>query len=126
MLFHNHKRKNLFVFVVLCCLTLLLCGGCSNKMEPVTVEFFAMDTYMTMTAYGSRAAEALDEAEKKGLRVDLRRLSRDLGVHYNTLCRKLRGEMPFTLDEALRVKRLLLTDLPLERLFETPGQEMQP
>lgn len=65
MLFHNHKRKNLFVFVVLCCLTLLLCVGCSNKMEPVTVEFFAMDTYMTMTAYGSRAAEALDEAEKK-------------------------------------------------------------
>ena len=54
---------------------------------------------------------------------DRRALSKDLGVHYNPLCRKLRGEMPFTLDEALRVKRLLLTDLPLERLFETPGQD---
>lgn len=49
---------------------------------------------------------------------DRKSLAEALHVHYNTLCRKLRGEMPFTLDEALLIKAFLQTDLPLEELFE--------
>ena len=45
-------------------------------------------------------------------------LAAGLHMHYNTLCRKLRGEMPFTLDEAFSIKARLQTDLPLEALFE--------
>ncbi len=66
MLFHMNKRRKWFICTGLLCLALMLWGcGKRTETEPVTAEFFAMDTYMTMTAYGSQAAEALDEAEKK-------------------------------------------------------------
>ena len=39
-------------------------------MEPVSKEVFAMDTYMTLTAYGDRADEALDTAEEEINRIE--------------------------------------------------------
>ena len=69
------KRK------VLLLLLLCLCVGCGkrseetegqesqnqqeNTEEPATTELFAMDTYMTLTAYGENAEEALEMAEQK-------------------------------------------------------------
>ncbi len=38
--------------------------------EPVSVDIFAMDTYMTLTAYGERAEEALQAAEDEIHRID--------------------------------------------------------
>ena len=46
-------------------------------------------------------------------------LAQALGIHYNTLCRKMRGEIPFTLDEALAARRFLNTAVPLEELFQS-------
>lgn len=38
--------------------------------EPVSRDFFAMDTYMTVTAYGEKAAEATEAAEAEVNRLD--------------------------------------------------------
>ncbi|MBR5046830.1 MAG: FAD:protein FMN transferase, partial [Eubacterium sp.] len=38
--------------------------------EPVSVDLFAMDTYMTFTAYGENAAEALEDATQSIKHID--------------------------------------------------------
>lgn len=48
---------------------ILLLTGCQSK-APVTKELFAMDTYMTMTAYGKDAEKALDQAAAEIRRLD--------------------------------------------------------
>lgn len=60
---------------VLCCLIGLFCCGCSQTAadvsqglttaadEPVTATIFAMDTYMTLTAYGKGAQEAIEQGQ---------------------------------------------------------------
>lgn len=40
-----------------------------------------------------------------------------LGMTYNTFLLKLKGKYKFTLDESFGLKRILKTDLPLEKLF---------
>lgn len=45
-------------------------------------------------------------------------LAETVGMHYNTLCRKMRGENSFTLEEALAIKTALNSKLPLEELFK--------
>ncbi|MBQ9321055.1 MAG: hypothetical protein IJ239_01655, partial [Eubacterium sp.] len=42
----------------------------SENYELLTREVFAMDTYMTFSAYGKDAEAALDEAEEEILRLD--------------------------------------------------------
>ena len=42
----------------------------SSDQEPESVELFAMDTYMTLTAYGDNAGKALAESEKEIKRID--------------------------------------------------------
>lgn len=54
------RRTRIFaVFLTI----LLLCAGCSRQPEPVQRQVFAMDTFMTLTAYGDGAAQALADAE---------------------------------------------------------------
>ena len=55
----------LFLFALSFCT-----AGCSSTPEPVSREIFAMDTYMTLTAYGDNAKKALDEAENEIHRLD--------------------------------------------------------
>lgn len=50
------------IFAVLLTI-LLLCAGCSRQPEPVQRQVFAMDTFMTLTAYGDGAEQALADAE---------------------------------------------------------------
>ena len=50
--------------------------------------------------------------------MDRARLAETVGIHYNTLCRKMRGENSFTLEEALSIKAALNSRLPLEELFK--------
>lgn len=45
-------------------------------------------------------------------------IAQKLGITYNTFLLKLKGEYPFTLDEALKLKEILQTDLPVETLFK--------
>ena len=49
-----------------------------------------------------------------------REIAEKMGITYNTLLLKLKGEYPFTLDEALKLKEILETDMEIEILF-TPA-----
>jgi thiamine biosynthesis lipoprotein len=64
---------------ILVAATALLIGGCiwqsriqenSRAEESVTKQLFAMDTYMTFTAYGSHAEEAVEAAAEEVKRLD--------------------------------------------------------
>ena len=78
----DKKRILLGGLLSLCMgLSLALCGcggdsGASEAQdgtasgEPVSREFFAMDTYMTVTAYGENAADATEAAEEEVNRLD--------------------------------------------------------
>ena len=78
----DKKRMILGGLLSLCMglsLALCGCGGDSGageaqdsaaSGEPVSREFFAMDTYMTVTAYGENAAEATEAAEAEVNRLD--------------------------------------------------------
>lgn len=47
------------------------CGQKDTAKEgPVSIQVFAMDTYMTLTAYGDHAAKALEKAEQEIHRID--------------------------------------------------------
>ena len=56
------------------CLLLLLCGcfntQMSEKSEEYSISFFAMDTYITFTAYGKKAESALARAQDKILELE--------------------------------------------------------
>lgn len=77
------------VMASVCLSVSLLLGGCNNIKQDATTEtkntqteekaesneeaskdIFAMDTYMTVTAYGAKAQEAVDEAEAEIQRLD--------------------------------------------------------
>ena len=53
---------------------------------------------------------------EKGLKK--RDIAEALGMAYNTLLLKLKGEYYFTLDEAIKLKEILETDLSVEELFK--------
>ena len=67
-------RKYIPALASLCMMLLMaasLCGcsggetsGSGDGQEPVSRDFFAMDTYMTVTAYGDNAGEATEAAEE--------------------------------------------------------------
>lgn len=44
-------------------------------------------------------------------------IAKALGITYGTFLVKLRGKYKFTLDEAIRLKELLESELPIEELF---------
>ena len=50
--------------------------------------------------------------------VDKKELARVIGVSYNTLLQKLRGDSDFTLNEALKIKEAINSSDPIELLFE--------
>lgn len=61
------KRGATAAMLLLCALSLSACreaGNASGQAE-ADREFFAMDTYMTFTAYGEGAEKALDKAEQE-------------------------------------------------------------
>ena len=48
-----------------------------------------------------------------------RDVAKEIGLSYNQFLLKLKGDYYFTLDEALGLKRVLETDMPIEVLFDT-------
>lgn len=55
-------------FLSLCIIGVIFFTSCSSrniKQEPQSKSFFAMDTYMTLTAYGENAESALNQAEER-------------------------------------------------------------
>src|SRR5699024_564187 len=65
----RNYRTGMAAFALLCSLTLTACQGTQNtdgsSQKESTRDFFAMDTYMTFTAYGDGSEEALEKAEKE-------------------------------------------------------------
>ncbi len=49
---------------------------------------------------------------------NMRQLAEETDISYVSLRRKLRGESPFTLEEAFAVRDALEVELPLDALFE--------
>ena len=60
-------------------------------------------------------AQVMVEMYMKG--IDSHTLSRRTALSYPTLRRKLRGDGAIRLEEALKIRRALESDLPLEQLF---------
>lgn len=58
------------------------------------------------------------EAQMVLLGITKKELACKLGLSYNTLLAKLRGERDFTLNEAWKVKELLNLREPIEILFK--------
>ena len=50
---------------LLCALLLALCACAAPEPEEAQASFFAMNTYMTMTAYGAGAQAAVDRAQAR-------------------------------------------------------------
>lgn len=57
-------------------------------------------------------------AEMARNNVNLTHMAKVLGITVSTMSAKNSGNAQFTLDEALKIKRFLKTDLSLEKLFE--------
>lgn len=58
------KKQHILEFVM----CLIIFTSCSNKMvnhEQQSISFFAMDTYMTITAYGKNAETVLSQSEER-------------------------------------------------------------
>ena len=78
------KKKIILMFLLVLGMTFSGCSKASDKVEnasreemettveeaPVSQEIFAMDTYMTVTAYGENAQAAVDESIKEIQRLD--------------------------------------------------------
>ena len=72
----KHLQHILYISC-LCALILMSLTGCGSTdsksetaPEPVSRDFFAMDTYMTVTAYGDNAEKATEEAEAEVTRLE--------------------------------------------------------
>lgn len=57
----NYKRKSIIALFLLS-LFLMTFTSCKNNDKEVSKDIFAMDTYMTVTAYGPEAKTAVDKA----------------------------------------------------------------
>lgn len=66
---NTDMRKRILIFALA---GVLLLPGCSGGAQETSEQrsIFAMDTYMTLTAYGEHASEALDAAEEEILFLD--------------------------------------------------------
>lgn len=58
------------------------------------------------------------EAERVKAGLTKYEFSKEVGIPYNTLSRKLHGKSEFTLSECVRIKKKLGVDMPLDTLFE--------
>lgn len=61
------KKRLIVIGIIVCCILIVGCSdqaiiNKNNPQEPVSEEIFAMDTYMSVTAYGNNAQDAVNEA----------------------------------------------------------------
>ena len=69
-----NKAQKIFIMTIILCLVFVTGCGAEEKSEdpgePLSKDIFAMDTYMTLTAYGEAAEDALNQAEAEIYRID--------------------------------------------------------
>lgn len=56
------------------------------------------------------------------LGLNKREVAKELGIGYNTLLSKLKGDSSFTLDEAVAFKKILRCEESIEELFDLTAQ----
>lgn len=72
----NIRIKKHITIILLCISCCMLVAGCKNQtdnlenQEEASIEVFAMDTYMTLKAYGEHGQEALEESKEEIERLD--------------------------------------------------------
>lgn len=62
------------------------------------------------------------EAELARKGITKTKVAQELGITLGTLSLKLNGKYKLTLPEAIKIKKILDIDLPVEYLFETKGK----
>lgn len=77
-------KKTFFNLLISGMICLTACGkqSVSSQNEPSSKSFFAMDTYMTITAYGENTASGLEQAEERVTELEKSGLSRMKTVKY--------------------------------------------
>ena len=63
------------------------------------------------------------EAEMARARMTRTKMARQMGITLGTLSLKLSGNSDFTFPEAIKIKKLLKVDIPIEELFEEVKEE---
>lgn len=58
------------------------------------------------------------ESERILKRVTRKDLCECIEVKYNTLCKKLNGELRFSLDEAIKIQETFFPDITVNELFK--------
>ncbi len=104
-----------------CCCAVLL-GGCGERYEakagltPYKEELFAMDTFMSLSAYGDHASEAVEAASAEIQRLDeLLSVSGESGDVYQL---NQRGQKQVTADTLAVISRALEVSKETDGLFD--------
>ncbi|MCR5702407.1 MAG: FAD:protein FMN transferase [Lachnospiraceae bacterium] len=120
-------------------LVLLLCGGCSygktqNENASSSCDIFAMDTYMTLTAYGKNSDRALEEAENRINELD-KKLSTgspdsEIALLNKNGSGKLSDDTLYLLDKSLEISKetngaFLPTIYPLMEAWGFPTKDFK-
>lgn len=106
------KRAFLLILGLFCSMCLPACsafgaGETLTEREPSQQEFFAMDTYMTFSAYGEGAGQALREAEEEIYRLESEWSVTDKGSEIYRVNHS--GGMPVSLsDDTAEIIRFVL------------------
>lgn len=66
------------------------------------------------------------EAELARQDITKTKIAQELGITLGTLSLKLNGKYKLTLPEAIKIKKILNVDLPIEYLFETKDIRANP
>lgn len=99
------KKRKITAQIAWLCITLFLCSGCASESKETTKDIFAMDTYMTITAYGSCGEKAVAAAEKEIQRLDLMLSTGDGNSEVSKL--NLQGEAEVSGDTMYLLERSL-------------------
>lgn len=61
------------------------------------------------------------ERELKSRKMSKRNLAESLYMDHSGLARKIRGYSKLTVEEAIAIKKAIVSDLPIEELFKMEG-----
>lgn len=62
--------KRIFLYALLLVLLCFAITGCAGRTTPTRAEFFAMDTFIKLEAYGKNAKKALSDCEAETMRLE--------------------------------------------------------
>lgn len=97
-------KRNIAVIVIVMLTAALIFSGCVGN-KSANSDFFAMDTYMSITAYGPKADDAVKKAEEYVQNMDMLMSTGDAGSEISRL--NVNGRAQLSEDTAAVLKRAL-------------------